>query len=146
RNSFLRAQDPSRTLGSQSAILCAMKIVSLDPGYDRLGIAVIEKEDSGKETLLYSACHTTDKNEAFESRLYSASQGFKRVIESFSPDECAIEKLFFQNNQKTGMFVSRVIGALSYVALESGLPLFEYTPLQIKTAVTGNGRSGKREI
>lgn len=123
-----------------------MKVVSLDPGYNRLGIAVIEKGSSGKETLLYSTCFITEKTEVFEKRLFLATKAFAKVIETYNPDECALEKLFFQNNQKTAMFVSRVIGSLSYVALENDLPLFEYTPLQIKTAVTGNGRSDKQEI
>lgn len=123
-----------------------MRIVSLDPGYDRLGIAVIEKDPQGKEVLLFSTCHTTEKTESFENRLFSAVRAFREIVEAYSPEECAIEKLFFQNNQKTAMFVSRVIGALTYVSLEKNVPVFEYTPLQIKTAVTGNGKSSKLEM
>jgi len=123
-----------------------MRILSLDPGYDRLGIAVIEQDERGKQALLFSTCHTTNKKSSFTDRLFSATRAFKEVLEIYSPDECAIEKLFFQNNQKTAMFVSRVIGALTYVTLEKQIPVFEYTPLQIKTAVTGNGRSTKIEI
>jgi crossover junction endodeoxyribonuclease RuvC len=123
-----------------------MRVVSLDPGYDRLGIAVIEKDAHGKEVLLFSACHTTEKTDLFENRLFSAVRSFRETLETYSPDECAIEKLFFQNNQKTAMFVSRVIGALTYVSLEKNVPVFEYTPLQIKTAVTGNGKSNKLDM
>ncbi|MEX0933491.1 MAG: crossover junction endodeoxyribonuclease RuvC [Candidatus Paceibacterota bacterium] len=123
-----------------------MRIISLDPGYDRLGIAVIEKDARGKEVLLFSTCHTTEKTEPFENRLFSVVRAFREMLEIYKPDECALEKLFFQNNQKTAMFVSRVIGALTYVSLEKNVPVFEYTPLQIKTAVTGNGRSTKLEM
>jgi crossover junction endodeoxyribonuclease RuvC len=123
-----------------------MRIISLDPGYDRLGIALIEKDASGKEVLLFSTCHTTEKTDSFEDRLFSATRAFRETLELYSPDECAVEKLFFQNNQKTAMFVSRVIGALIYVSLEKNVPVFEYTPLQIKTAVTGNGTSSKLDI
>jgi crossover junction endodeoxyribonuclease RuvC len=123
-----------------------MRIISVDPGYDRLGIAVIEKPTKGNEKLLFSICHTTNKGDSFENRLFSVTKAFQEALVSFSPKECALEKLFFQNNQKTAMFVSRVIGALTYVCLEKNIPLFEYTPLQIKTAVTGNGRSSKLEM
>lgn len=123
-----------------------MRIISIDPGYDRLGIAVIEKDTQGKEVLLFSTCHTTEKTEPFENRLFSVVRAFRETLETYSPEECAFEKLFFQNNQKTAMFVSRVIGALTYVSLEKSVPVFEYTPLQIKTAVTGNGKSNKLEM
>lgn len=123
-----------------------MKIVSIDPGYDRMGIAVIEKDDRGKETLLYSECVITNKEQPFTERLLFVVKALIETIESFSPTEFAIEKLFFQNNQKTAMQVSRVIGALEFAALERGLEHFEYTPLEIKTAVTGNGRSTKQEM
>jgi crossover junction endodeoxyribonuclease RuvC len=123
-----------------------MRIVSLDPGYDRLGVALIEKNAQGKEVLLFSVCHTSKKTDLFENRLFSVARAFREILETYKPDECALEKLFFQNNQKTAMFVSRVIGALTYVCLEKNIPIFEYTPLQIKTAVTGNGRSTKLDI
>ena len=123
-----------------------MRIVSIDPGYGRLGIAVIEKDTQGKEVLLFSTCHTTEKTDSFENRLFSAVRAFREILETYSPRECALEKLFFQNNQKTAMFVSRVIGALTYVSLEKNVPVFEYTPLQIKTAVTGNGKSTKLDM
>lgn len=123
-----------------------MKIVSVDPGYDRMGIAIIERNERGKETLLYSDCITTDKAQPFTERLHFVVKAFVEAIEGFSPTEFAIEKLFFKNNQKTAMQVSRVIGALEFAALEHGLDLFEYTPLEIKVAVTGNGRSTKQEV
>lgn len=123
-----------------------MKIVSIDPGYDRMGIAVIERDVRNKEVLLYSDCVRTDKEQSFTDRMFFVVRAFIDVIEKFDPEELAIEKLFFQNNQKTAMQVSRTIGALEFAALERGLSLFEYTPLEVKTAVTGNGRSTKQEI
>lgn len=123
-----------------------MKIIAIDPGYDRLGIAVIEKDERGKETLLYSECVQTDKKQVFTERMLFVVNALIEAIETFAPTEFAIEKLFFQNNQKTAMQVSRVIGALEFAALERGLNLFEYTPLEIKAAITGNGRSSKIEM
>jgi len=123
-----------------------MIIVSLDPGYDRLGIAVIEKSAREKESLLFSDCHVTDKTSSFEDRLLSVVNAFKDVLRSYSPEECAIEGLFFQNNQKTAMLVSRAVGALMVASLEARVPVFEYAPLEIKRAVTGNGLSTKAEM
>jgi crossover junction endodeoxyribonuclease RuvC len=123
-----------------------MIIVSLDPGYDRLGIAVIEKNVRGKENVLFSACHVTDRGSPFEERLLDVVRTFKEVMARHSPEACVLEKLFFQNNQKTAMLVSRTIGALTVAALDAGIPVFEYTPLEIKSAVTGNGRSTKADI
>lgn len=123
-----------------------MKIISVDPGYDRMGIAVIEKDEFGRENLLFSDCIVTDKKQPFTERLFFVAQAFVEAVDSFSPTELAIEKLFFKNNQKTAMQVARVIGAIELAALTRGLNLFEYTPLEIKTAVTGNGRSTKQEM
>lgn len=123
-----------------------MRIISIDPGYDRMGIAVIEKDERGKESLVFSECVTTDREKEFTARLLFMVDSFIETVESFSPVEFAIEKLFFQNNQKTAIQVSRVIGALEFAALKKDLTLFEYTPLQIKSAVTGNGRSTKQEM
>ncbi|MDZ7726533.1 MAG: crossover junction endodeoxyribonuclease RuvC [Candidatus Campbellbacteria bacterium] len=123
-----------------------MKVISIDPGYDRLGVAVLEKTGSSKEAILFSECVHSDRESSFEERLFSIVSTFKETINKFSPDELAIEKLFFQNNQKTAMDVSKVIGALEFVAMENKMPVFEYTPLQIKTAITGNGRSTKTEM
>lgn len=123
-----------------------MIIVSLDPGYDRLGIAVIEKNVRGKEKLLFSVCHVTDKKSSFEDRLLSITHALKEVITRYSPEVCVIEKLFFQKNRKTAMLVSRAIGALMITALDANIPIFEYTPLEIKKAVTGNGGSTKIEM
>ncbi len=121
-----------------------MKILSIDPGYERVGIAVLEKAD--KEKLVYSDCFKTSKEFSFIERLELIGQEVERVIEEYKPEALAIEKLFFNTNQKTATNVSEVRGALIYIALKNKLKVFEYTPLQIKVAVAGDGHGDKTQV
>ena len=121
-----------------------MKILSIDPGYERVGIAVLEKAD--KEKLVYSDCFKTSKEFSFIERLELIGQEVERVIEEYKPEALAIEKLFFNSNQKTATNVSEVRGALIYIALKNKLKVFEYTPLQIKVAVAGDGHGDKTQV
>lgn len=122
-----------------------MKILAIDPGYERVGIAVVEKDNS-KEILLYSDCFRTSPKELFHKRLYDVGKEIERVINKHLPEACAIEKLYFNTNQKTALMVSEVRGAVIFVALSHNLPVYEYTPLQIKSAVTGHGTSDKKQV
>ncbi len=123
-----------------------MRVLAIDPGYERVGTAVVEKETSKKELLLYSDCFQTSSKEMFENRLLEIGNEIERLITEYSPQALAIEKLFFNTNQKTAMRVAEVRGALIYIGKKYGLLSFEYTPLQIKNAVSGYGRSTKAQI
>lgn len=123
-----------------------MKILSLDPGYDRCGIACIEKEQGKKEVLLNSQCIVTNKGEVFEERLHSVVSIFREWIEKYKPDVCALETLFFATNQKTAMRVAETRGALLYVATHLSIPVHEFTPKQVKIAVTGDGSASKNQV
>ncbi len=120
-----------------------MRIIGIDPGYDRLGIAVIEKPKKGKEVLLYSDCFKTPAKDTIYSRLHSIGQEIARVLDEFKPDELAIENLFITKNQKTAMRVAEARGIIIYEAERRDLTIKEYTPMQIKLAVTGDGTSDK---
>jgi len=122
-----------------------LRILGIDPGYERLGIAVVQKNKNG-ETLLYSECFKTSPKEAFTVRLLKLGVRVKEIIKKFNPEALAIENLFVSNNQKTAMRVSEVRGAILFVAEESGLSIHEYTPLQVKSAITGYGGSDKRQV
>ncbi|MFT5180122.1 MAG: crossover junction endodeoxyribonuclease RuvC [Candidatus Paceibacteria bacterium] len=122
-----------------------MKILGIDPGYERVGIAIIEKED-GKENLLYSDCFKTSAKLPHEERLALISGKIESVIVQYSPDALAIEKLFFGSNQKTAMKVSEARGVVINECSSRGMKVFEYTPIQIKVAVTGYGRSDKAGV
>ncbi len=123
-----------------------MKILGIDPGYDRLGIAVIEKPIKGKEILLYSACLQTSAKDTIYQRFGKIGAEVHNVIETFKPDALAIETLFITKNQKTAMRVSEARGIIIYEALNAKVPIYEYTPMQIKVSVTSDGNSDKERI
>jgi crossover junction endodeoxyribonuclease RuvC len=123
-----------------------MKILGIDPGYDRVGIAVVEKNPQGKEVLLHSECLQTSVKDDFYTRLGHVGAKIGSVIASYSPDALAIETLFFTKNQKTAMRVAEARGVIIHEAIRKNISIFEYTPLQIKIAVTGHGGSDKSQM
>lgn len=123
-----------------------MKILALDPGYDRCGIAVIERVQNNKEHIVSSSCFTTNKQDRFEQRLLDVSNNLRDWINTHTPDACALETLFFATNQKTAMHVAETRGALLLVATEMGVPVYEFTPKQVKIAVTGDGGASKQQV
>jgi crossover junction endodeoxyribonuclease RuvC len=122
-----------------------MRILAFDPGYERLGVAVLEKEN-GKEKLLYSGCARTSAGDTFAKRLSVLGLEVEALMASWSPTCIALESLYFENNAKTAMNVSAVRGMLLYLAARNHLPAHEYTPLQVKVAVTGHGHASKTAI
>ncbi len=122
-----------------------MRIIAIDPGYERIGIAVLEKV-SGKEKLLFSECFKTKATLPFFDRLALLGQEVARIIGEYSPEVLAIENLFIETNQKTAMRVAEARGAILYQARTLGLEIYEYTPLQIKVATTGYGKANKTQV
>jgi len=123
-----------------------MKVLAIDPGYGRCGVAVVEKARGGKEALLYSACIETSATSEFADRLAHVANECARLIKVYAPDCVAMEKLYFQTNQKTAMQVAEVRGALINTAQAAGIEVFEYTPGEIKSAATGNGSADKKAV
>ena len=122
-----------------------MKILGIDPGYDRIGIAVIEKSDSSN-VLLHSECFTTDAKSPFYERLEKIDERMREILDEFEPDVLSIETLFISKNQKTGMRVAEARGVIAVSAAKRGLEIFEYSPPEIKAAITSDGRSDKTQI
>src|SRR3990172_9554351 len=122
-----------------------MRIISIDPGYERVGIAVMEKA-AGKEKVLYSNCFKTKAGTDLNQRIMLVGEETRRVINEFQPEVMAVEKLFFTTNQKTAMGVSEARGVIINEAKQKGLKVFEYTPLQVKMAVTGYGKATKGQV
>ena len=118
-----------------------MRILAIDPGYERVGIAIL-----GKDTLVFSECFKTSSKIPFSERLFLIGREIESVIKKYKPKLLAIEKLFFATNQKTAMSVSEAKGVIVYEAKKAGLKIFEYTPLEIKIAVTGYGKSDKKSV
>ena len=123
-----------------------VRVISIDPGYDRLGIAVIEKKPGDKERLLFSDCCQTSAKDPFVMRLLRVVSEFKSKIAEYQPRYFAIETLFFSSNTTTAMRVAEVRGALLFAAKENGLRIMEINPMQIKLAVTGDGKSDKAQM
>jgi len=122
-----------------------MKVLAIDPGYGRCGVAVIEKKDQ-KEQILYSACIETSATSEFPERLATVAKECARLLRVYKPDALALEKLYITKNQKTAMRVAEVRGALIGAAARVGVPVFEYTPGEVKSAAAGSGRADKRAV
>jgi crossover junction endodeoxyribonuclease RuvC len=121
------------------------RVLAFDPGYERLGVAVVEKQQ-GKEVLIHSACVRTSASLTFPERLQILGKVAEEVIEEYAPNAVALEDIYFAKNEKTAMKIAEVRGMLSYIAASRGLSLYQYTPLQVKVAITGHGRSDKHAV
>ena len=122
-----------------------MKVLAIDPGYGRIGFAVVEKKDR-RTHLLFSECFETKKEETFENRLVQIGDRIRSIIQAQQPNCVAIERLFFSKNKKTALQTAEVRGVCVYTTKEHGLVITEYTPNQIKNAITGNSNATKKDI
>lgn len=122
-----------------------MRVISIDPGYDRLGIAVMDNATGG-DTLLYSGCIESSKTDDLPERLFVVGRAFDRLVAEYQPDTMAIETLFFNKNIKTAMGVAQARGLLLYIAKAANCRIYEFSPQQIKIAVTGYGNSDKQAV
>ena len=123
-----------------------MRVLSIDPGYGRCGMAVVERDENGRDILVFSECVETSASSEFTERLAIVADECGRLIMKFAPDHLAIEKLFFSGNQKTAMRVAEVRGALIQSATSHGIGVSEYTPAQIKSAAGGWGGADKQQV
>ena len=122
-----------------------VRILGIDPGFDRLGICILDK-NGNKETLVHSRCIQTSKKDSFEKRLSDVGNQLETLIKEHKPEELAIEKLFFAKNQTTAINVAEVRGVVLYLAYQNGLTINEYSPPEIKLAVAGHGSASKADI
>lgn len=121
-----------------------MRILAIDPGYDRLGIAILEG-DPFRPILLWSDCVLPEKGSA-EKRLACVSRSVTDAIQKYAPDALGIETLFFSINKKTALGVAEARGAVLAAAGIASLPVIECSPQQVKLAVTGHGGADKKAI
>ncbi len=121
------------------------RILGIDPGYDRCGVAIVEgKMQSPK--LVFSCCIETDRKLPFHERILFIFKCLSDIIEEHKPTDCSIEDLFFTNNQKTAIKVAEARGVCLLAAAYFKLRIGEYTPLQVKTYLTSYGRSDKKQV
>lgn len=119
-----------------------MRVIGIDPGFDRCGVAVAELS-GGKERLLFSTCIETPRTALFGERLRIVGQSVEEIIDAQRPAALALETLFFNQNRSTAFKVAEVRGMLLYIAATRGLSIYEYSPQAVKIAITGHGASNK---
>ncbi len=122
-----------------------MKIVGIDPGFDRTGVAVIEK-NSPKDTLVFSALIQTDKKQEISERLAMLSFEFEKILKKHKPDLLIMEQLFMSKNAKTVIGVAEARGVVLSTAGRLGIPTKEIGPTQVKQAITGYGKAEKSAV
>lgn len=122
-----------------------MRILGIDPGFGRLGIGIIDVEKSG-ETYLYSECFETNPKDTFHTRLKTVGEKIASLCKEWQPNAASVETLFFEKNQKTAMHVAEARGVIVYELLQNFVPVFEYSPLQVKMALTGFGKAEKTQV
>ena len=122
-----------------------MRILGIDPGYAIVGWGVVRYE-RGRFTPLTFGAITTPAGMDFSRRLEVIYDEMAVLLAQHKPDALAVEKLYFKNNQKTAIDVAEARGVILLAAHKSGTPLYEYTPLQVKSAVTGYGKAEKRQV
>ena len=122
-----------------------MIILGIDPGYAIVGFGAVDYKGSRFNLIEYGAV-TTEAGENFEQRLKKVYDGVSDVIDRIKPESLAIEKLFFTTNQKTAIDVAQARGVTVLAATQRNIPVFEYTPLQVKQSIVGYGKAEKRQV
>ncbi len=120
-------------------------ILGIDPGTAITGWGVVQEKGNDLELLAYGSIET-EKNKTDIQRLEETAKDLEVIIKEYQPDEMAIEELFFFKNLKTAIKVAQSRGVLIYTAVKNKVSVAEYTPLQVKQALTGYGRAGKKQI
>lgn len=119
--------------------------MGIDPGIGRIGWGLIE-ESNGKLKALDFGCFETSSSEKEETRLSQINLFLKKIFFDYLPNVVAIEQLFFAANSKTALIVGQARGAILLTASQANLPIFSYTPLQVKLTIVGYGRAEKKQV
>jgi len=123
-----------------------VKVIGIDPGTGIVGFGVIDFEKGKKPKLIDAGVITTPAHTPLEQRLLEIFDSLTEIVASTKPDVMSIEKLFFARNITTAISVAEARGVVMLVGARADLPIFEYTPLQIKQTLTGYGRADKKQI
>ena len=128
-----------------SVIIICMRILGIDPGMAIVGYSLIDYDDD-KISLETSGSIQTSKDLKEPARLLEIFNDMTTIVNMYKPDVCAIEKLFFFRNRTTVMPVAHARGVILTVLEKSGVPIYEYTPIEVKQVLTGYGRADKKEV
>jgi crossover junction endodeoxyribonuclease RuvC len=130
---------------SDDSFVPTLRVLGIDPGSDTTGYGVVESEGGRCRLIEYSAIHTTARL-PFAERLVLISECIEEVIQRLEPNACSVEESFYAVNVKSALKLGRVLGAVTVTASRAGVPVFEYSPLEIKSALVGYGRAEKRQV
>ncbi len=122
-----------------------MKVLGIDPGFDRLGAAIVERVH-GRDTVSFSTCLLSERGTPLPDRLAALGTQLEAVLEREAPTHVAIETLFFNKNVKTALDVAQARGLILYLGRRFGCSIHEYSPQAVKVAVTGHGQSDKTAV
>lgn len=122
-----------------------VRIIGIDPGYAIVGFGVVDY-NGGKFTVLDYGAITTDKDTPFPRRLCEIYDDYCFILDKWKPDALSIERLYFTNNQKTGIDVAQARGIIMMATEQRNIEINEYTPLQVKQAVVGYGQAVKKQV
>ena len=122
-----------------------MRILGIDPGYAIVGYGVVDREGMAFRPVEYGAV-TTQTGTLFEERLRVVFEGICEIIDRTRPDAISIEQLFYYSNQTTVIYVAEARGVILLAARLRQVPVYEYTPMQVKQAVTGYGKAVKKQV
>ena len=122
-----------------------MIIRGIDPGYAIVGYGVLEFKNGMFSPINYGAI-LTKANDNFCNRLKIIHSEISEIIKKYAPNASAVEKLYFQNNHKTAIDVAQARGVTILALKQNDIPIFEYTPLQVKTTITGYGKAQKKQV
>ncbi len=120
-------------------------VLGIDPGYAIIGYGVVAFDNVRFKPIEYGAV-TTDAKELFSDRLDKIFNEISLIIDKYKPDALSIEKLYFNTNATTAIDVAQARGVIVLAARLKNIPVYQYTPLQVKQAVTGYGRAEKRQV
>ena len=122
-----------------------MRVLGIDPGYAIVGWGVVEYVGNRFAPVGYGAV-VTEKDTPFEQRLVEIYEGVLDICKRYKPEALSIEKLYYQHNQTTVIGVAEARGVILLAAAQCGVPIYEYTPMQVKQAITGYGKAVKKQI
>lgn len=122
-----------------------MRILGIDPGVATIGFGLVEA-DRGRQQLLRYGVITTPPGIPLSSRLWQISEDMSSLLTQLRPDEASVEELFFSKNITTGIAVAHGRGVILLELERAGIPVYEYTPMQVKQAVVGYGKAEKRQV
>ncbi len=123
-----------------------MRILGIDPGLAIVGWSIVDFDKSGKATAVDYGAITTQKGQSVGSRLFEIYNDLNHILKEFEPDYCGVETLLFYNNAKTAIVVGEARGVILLCLERSNIPVHEFTPLQVKSSISGYGKATKNQV